>query len=158
MIRLLRGVFSVRYLSDMSRVLFVLLAGFIFTTPALSVASGINVIDPYVRIVPPGVFITGAYMRIKNTGDVERRLVSVDSSIAQSVELHQHINDRGVMKMRPLKGIRIRAKGEAVLEPYGYHIMLIGLKKQLQEGEHVPLLLHFDDSSSMQIEVPARRP
>lgn len=52
--------------------------------------------------------------------------------------------DGGVMKMRKLEGIDVPAKGSLVLEPGGMHLMLIGLKAPLAEGQSVPLELRFD--------------
>lgn len=133
-------------------------ATFAATLPAFSAEAEIKVVNPYVRMVPPGVLIAGAFMLLKNTGDVDRTLLKVESPIARSVELHQLIDDRGVMKMRPVDAIKIKAKGEFALTPGAYHAMLIGLKKTLNEGDSVPLTLRFDDGSSKKVEARIQRP
>jgi copper(I)-binding protein len=126
--------------------------------PAFSAEADIKVVNPYVRMVPPGVLIASAFMLLKNTGDVDRTLLKVDSPIARDVELHQHIDDRGVMKMRTVDAIKIKAKGEFALTPGAYHMMLIGLNRTLNEGERVPLTLRFDDGSSKKVEARIERP
>jgi len=118
----------------------------------------ISVADPYVRMVPPGTPTTGAFMVVKNGGNADRKLVRADSPVARSVELHNHINDNGVMKMRPVKEIELKAKGEAVLKPGSYHVMLIDLKQALKEGESIPMTLTFDDGSTRKIDVPVKMP
>lgn len=113
--------------------------------------------DPYVRLAPPNAPATGAFMLIKNNGTVDRKLLKAESPVAKSVELHNHINDNGIMRMREVPNIEVKAGGQAVLKPGSYHVMLIGMHKPLTEGDSVPLTLRFDDGSTQQINVPVRK-
>ena len=113
--------------------------------------------DPYVRLAPPNAPATGAFMVIKNAGASDRQLVKAESNVAKAVELHNHINENGVMKMRQVPSIDIKANGQAELKPGSYHVMLIDMTTQLKEGDSVPLTLHFDDGSSQQIAAPVRK-
>lgn len=126
------------------------------TLPAFA-DSAIKVEDPYVRLVPGGTPNTGAFMVIKNGGSADRKLLKAESPAAKTVELHNHINDNGVMRMRPVPEVEVKAKGEAVLKPGSLHIMLIGLKQDLKEGDVVPITLKLDDGSATQVEAPVRR-
>lgn len=121
-------------------------------------AGDISVADPYVRMVPQGVPTTAAFMTLKNTGAADRKLLRVDSSAAKTVELHNHINDNGVMRMRQVREVEIRARGQAELKPGSYHVMMIDLRQVLQEGDKVPLTLSFDDGSSEKVEAIVRMP
>lgn len=121
-------------------------------------AGDISVGDPYVRLVPPGMTSTAAFMTVHNGGSGERKLLRVESAVAASVELHRHVNDNGVMRMRPVEAIAIAAGGDAELRPGGYHVMLIGLKQALREGEKVPLTLVFDDGSRESVGAVVRSP
>jgi copper(I)-binding protein len=48
--------------------------------------------------------------------------------------------------------------GEMVtLAPGGLHVMLIGLKQQLQPGDDVPLTLTLDDGSELSLTAPVRK-
>ncbi len=133
-----------------------LLAAGILSPAAL--AGDISVIEPYVRLVPQGVPTTAAFMTIRNAGTADRKLMRADSSAAKTVELHNHINDNGVMKMRQVREIEIKAKGQAELKPGSYHVMMFDLKQTLREGEKVPLTLSFDDGSSEKIEALVKNP
>jgi len=128
------------------------------STLALAAEADIAVVDAYVRMVPPGTPTTGAFMTVKNSGSADRKLVKVDSPAAKNVELHNHINDNGVMKMRAVKEIDVKAKGQAELKPGGYHVMLIDLKQALKEGDTVPVTLTFDDGSTKKIDAPVKKP
>lgn len=120
-------------------------------------ADSITVADPYVRLMPPGAKATAAFMALKNSGDKDVKLVRAESSAAKTVELHTHINDNGVMRMRQVTGIDIKAKGEAELKPGGHHIMLID-PSALKEGDKVAITLAFEDGSRKQIEAAVRKP
>lgn len=128
------------------------------TLATTALAGNISVVDAYVRLVPQGVPTTAAFMTLKNGGNTDRRLLRVDSPVAKTVELHNHLNDNGVMKMRQVHEIQIRAGGQTDLRPGSYHVMMIDLKQPLQEGEKVPLTLSFDDGSSEKVDAIVRHP
>ncbi len=143
----------------MMRKLSLLAAALAFSTGALAgAADQISVQDPYVRLAPPGAPATGAFMVIKNNGDKDVKLVKADNPASKVTELHNHINDNGVMKMRQVPGVDIKAKGEAVLKPGSLHVMLIDLKAPMKEGDVVPITLSFDDGSSKQVEAKVVKP
>jgi copper(I)-binding protein len=125
---------------------------------AAGAADQISVVDPYVRLAPPGAKVTGAFMTIKNAGDKDTQVVKADSTVASATELHNHINDNGVMRMRQVKEIVVPAKGEAQLKPGGYHVMLIDMKSALKEGEHVVITLGFADGSSKEVHAIVKKP
>lgn len=127
--------------------------------PALagSAADSVTVQQPFVRMVPPGIANTGAFMTLKNADGKTHRLVKADSPVAKAVELHTHIDDGGVMKMRPVKDIEMKANGEAVLKPGSLHIMLIGLKQELKDGDLVPMALTFEDGSVKKLDAPVQK-
>jgi periplasmic copper chaperone A len=121
-------------------------------------ADNVSVQDPYVRLAPPNAPATGAFMIIKNNGDKDVKVVKADNPVSKVTELHTHINDGGVMKMRPVPSIEVKAKGEAVLKPGGLHVMMIDLKAPMKEGDVVPITLSFDDGSTKQVDAKVVRP
>lgn len=120
-------------------------------------ADNVSINDPYVRLVPPGQTVTGAFLVFKNADDKDHKVVKAESAVSKVTEMHNHINEGGVMKMRPVKDIEIKAKGEAVLKPGSLHIMLIDLKQQLKEGDNVPIIVTFEDGSSKKLDAQVRK-
>ena len=58
------------------------------------------------------------------------------------------------MKMRPAEGgIEAQPGATVALKPGGYHVMLLGLKEPLKEGEKLPLTLTFQKAGTVQVEV-----
>jgi periplasmic copper chaperone A len=135
-----------------------LLAATTLSTFSLAVETDLSISDAYVRAVPPGTPTSGAFMTLKNEGNVDRKLVKADSPVAKTVQLHNHINDNGVMRMRQVMEIEVKAKGQTELKSGSYHVMLIDLKQTLKEGDSVPLTLTFDDGSTKKIDAPVKMP
>ena len=136
-----------------------LAAGLMLSLGALAgAADSVTVQDPYVRLAPPNAPATGAFMVIRNGGDKDVKVVKADNTATKVTELHTHLNEGGVMKMRPVPAIEVKAKGEAVLKPGGLHIMLIDLKAPMKEGDMVPITLTFDDGSSKRVDAKVVRP
>lgn len=125
------------------------------TTAALAhsyKAGEIDIGHPWSRAAPAGV--TGAgFMTLKNTGATADRLLSARAEIARTVEIHNHIMDGGVMRMRPVEAIDLSPGGEVKLAPGGFHLMLIGLKQALVQGNRVPLTLVFEKAGEVQVEL-----
>jgi hypothetical protein len=109
-------------------------------------ASGkITVTEPWTRATPPGASVGAGYMTIANDGARPVRLLGGETPVAEKVEVHAMSMDGGVMRMRPLtNGLEVPAGGEVELKPGGMHLMLIGMKRPLIEGESVAITLVFD--------------
>ncbi len=119
-------------------------------------AGSVEVKDAYVRHMPPTQSVTGAFMMLVNTTDTDRAAVSGSSSVAGTVELHTHIKDGEVMRMRQVEKIDIPAGGMTELKPGGFHVMLIDLKKPLELGQMVDITLNFDDGSSTEFQAEVK--
>lgn len=139
---------------------FSLLAAGLFFSAAVfaGAADNVAVQDAYVRLAPPNAPATGAFMVIKNNGDKDVKVLKADNPASKVTELHTHLNEGGVMKMRPVPAVDIKAKGEAVLKPGGLHIMMIDLKAPMKEGDVVPITLTFDDGSAKTVDAKVVRP
>ncbi len=121
-------------------------------------ADQVVVQDPYVRLAPPNAPATGAFMVIKNNGDKDVKVVKAENTASKVTELHTHLNEGGVMKMRPVPSVEIKAKGEAVLKPGGMHVMLIDLKAAMKEGDIVQITFTFEDGSTKKVDAKVVRP
>ncbi|MFA7096931.1 MAG: copper chaperone PCu(A)C [Gammaproteobacteria bacterium] len=132
-------------------------AGFASVAFAGSAADSVTAADAYIRAVPPGQPNSAAFMVLKNGDSVDHALVGAASPAANVVELHTHVHEDGMMKMRPVDKIDIKAGGETALQPGGLHIMLIDLTQPLTPGERVPVTLTFEDGTSKNIDAEVRK-
>jgi periplasmic copper chaperone A len=96
------------------------------------------------------------YMQIANHGS-DAALVSASTDAAKIVELHAHVNDNGVMRMRKIEKIDLPEGQKVMLKPGGMHVMLIGLNRDLLLGESVDVTLEFSDGSKKLLTAPVAR-
>lgn len=95
------------------------------------------------------------YFTVTNNGDEADRLLMIETDAADDLEIHSVVMDNGVMQMSPeLDGVEIPAGESLVLEPGGYHVMMIGLTESLLNGEEFTATLHFEHAGEIEITVP----
>lgn len=109
---------------------------------ALLAADAVTVTNAWVRATAPGQKTAAAYFDVTSSSDAA--LVAVGTPSAGKVELHRISMDGGVMKMRPVARIDLPARTTVKLAPGGLHVMLIGIKQPLKEGDKVPLSLSVE--------------
>ncbi len=122
------------------------------------VAGGVRVTDPWLRAAPPNAPSLAAFMKLENHSGAEVSLLEVRTSLAVTrVELHRTTMVDGVMKMMPQTAIPVAAHSATLLEPGGWHIMLISPEKVPLEGESVELTLELSDGSEHKVAAVVRR-
>ena len=125
------------------------------TVTTTSAAPAITARDPWVKTAASGM--TAAFVTLENSSSNADVLVSASTSVAGMVQLHEMVMQDGQMVMQEKKdGIAVPAKGDAVLEPGGNHIMLMDLKSPITAGEKVAITLTFKSGATLQIEAAAR--
>ena len=102
---------------------------------------------------------SAAYLSITNHGAMDDQLLAVESSLARKTELHTMEVTNGVMKMRQIDGgIAIPAGKTIQLAPGRLHVMLIGLKAPLNDGENYQVTLVFEKAGKVELTGLAKRP
>lgn len=117
--------------------------------------------DAWARATVQGMKMGGVFLEIDNEGKTDDVLIGGETPVAEKVEIHHHINDNGVMRMRELEGGLPLLKGtEVELKPGSYHIMLMGLKEPLVAGKKFPLTLKFKKApkQTVTVEVKSTQP
>jgi hypothetical protein len=113
----------------------------------------VRVEQPWARPTPPTVTNGAAYLTLVNQGKQADRLLGVTGDVARTIELHIHVEEGGVMKMRPVEAIEVKPGESVVLKPGGLHIMLVELKQPLVEGQRFKLLLNFEQAGKIPVDV-----
>jgi|SRR5437764_1761395 len=113
--------------------------------------------DAWIQEGPPSQKITAAFMVIENHAAADISLVSAGADAARVVELHKMELEDGMMKMRRVDSINVPAGGSVELKPGGYHLMVIGLKKELKEGDEVKVTLRFTGDVLKTVTVPVKK-
>ncbi|KMN37486.1 MULTISPECIES: copper chaperone PCu(A)C [Chromobacterium] len=109
---------------------------------------------PWSRAMPESSPTGGVYLLLSNRGKTADKLLSASTPRAAKAELHTHINDNGVMRMREVAGgVEVAAGQQVKFAPGSYHVMLMGLKQPLRAGDHFPLTLRFEKAGSVTVDV-----
>ena len=120
-------------------------------SPALA---QVSIDQPWMRATPPGAKVAGGFMTVTNKGSTPDRLVGAASPVAERVELHVHVHESGMMKMKQVAGFDVPANGKFVLKPGGGHLMFIDIKRPIKEGETIPVTLKFEKAGEVKVEYP----
>jgi periplasmic copper chaperone A len=100
---------------------------------------------------------TGAiYLTIKNSGTSDDRLLSISTPAATSAMVHETTIVDDVMKMRMVETVVIAAGATVEMKTGGTHVMLMGLKAPLKQGETLAMELVFEKAGVVKVEVPVQ--
>lgn len=124
-------------------------------------AADLAIEQPWARATPGRAPTGAAYLTLVNRGKDDDKLLGAATPVAGKVELHGSRAAAGhgghVMEMRPVAEIEVKAGQSVVFKPDGLHVMLVGLKAPLKEGERFPLTLRFAKAGEVKIEVPVAK-
>jgi copper(I)-binding protein len=142
---------------QMNRIAFILVAVIsIIGAPSLAqeyMMGPIKIAHPWARATPQGASVGAGYLKITNLGATADRFIGGTTDVSERLEIHQMSMGNGVMKMREqATGLEIKPGETVEFEPSGYHLMFVGLKKQLMQGEHVNATLKFEKAGTVSVE------
>jgi len=123
-----------------------------FTLPE----SGIEIADAWAR---PGRIngVSAIYMNVLNGSAETDTLISLSSSVAGLVELHETYelaND--MMGMREAEEPQFPGRAVVTMKPGGLHVMLMQLNEAINEGDDVDLILNFALAGEISLTVPVQ--
>jgi hypothetical protein len=129
----------------------------LWVLPSLAdVATQVTIEKPFARSALQHQRNSAIFMQLNNAGS-SAAIVSASSPAADVVELHTHIKDNGVMRMRRIPQIDLPQGQTVELRPGGLHVMLIGLRRDLNVGDDVALSLEFSDGSRRELSAPIHK-
>jgi periplasmic copper chaperone A len=101
---------------------------------------------------------TALYFVIENKSEAADTLYQVESDLAERVEIHETYSEGEMMGMRKVDGIVIQGKSSFELKPRAHHVMLMKLKKDINDGDEAEFVLHFKQAGEMKITATAKKP
>lgn len=131
--------------------------GFLFMGPALA-QDALKIEQPWARATAASAKNGAAYVRLVNGGPAVDRLLAASSPVATRAELHTHLDEDGVMKMRQVAAVELPPGAAVTFAPSGLHIMLFGLAGPLRQGTTFPLTLMFEKAGSRTVTVTVEGP
>ena len=129
----------------------VLLIGGIAAAETYSVG-GLQIGNPWARATPKGATVGAGYLTITNKGTEADRLIGGSAAPAARFEVHATITENGVAQMRQVRGLEIKPGETIEFRPGGMHVMFMGLKQPLTQGQTVKGTLVFEKAGTVAIE------
>lgn len=147
------------FLAPSSAALFAAVFAAVFgVLSAPAAVAQVSASDAWIRATVPAAKSTGAFMQLHSLQNA--RLLEARSSVAASVEIHQMEMDGQTMRMHAVDGLDLPAGKTVDLASGGMHIMLMDLKRQLKEGDMVPLTLVIETkgkkNQTVTLQVPVK--
>src|SRR6516164_4279509 len=141
-VRAREGVSDMKWLFHLAAIL--LLALFVSNeTHAQTSTNTVTVEQAWARATPGGARTGAAYMTLINNGTSTDQLLSATTPVADQVQFHKNTEDNGVSRMREVHNVELSPGGKIIFKPGDMHMMIVGLKQPLQEGQTFPLTLQF---------------
>lgn len=132
------------------------LVTFVFAGQAMA---EIHLMDAWARPTIGNSKNGAAYLKMNNHGNTDDVLLGASADVSKKLELHTHIKDGDVMRMRQVVGgIKVKAGELVELAPGGFHIMMMSMKKKLSVGDSFPLTLVFKRGGEMRVDVHVKKP
>ena len=126
----------------------------LLASPALA---QIEIENAWTRATPPGAETAAGYLTIRNKSSSPDHLIRAASPLAARVEMHVHLHDGDVMRMRQVQGYDIPARGSLELTPGVAHLMFVDIKRPFKQGEQIPVTLRFERAGEMKVELRVGR-
>lgn len=117
---------------------------------------GIMVEQPWARATAGPARAGAAYMTLVNMGHETDRLIEVKSDLATRTEVHTHLMEDGIMKMRKVDVTEVASGAPTIMQPGGLHVMFMGLKAPFKEGQELPLTLVFEKAGEVPVKFTVR--
>lgn len=129
-----------------------LTAALLLAAPVL--AADIMVEGAFLRASPKVANAGAGFLTIHNHSATADSLLGAEAAVSRTVELHTHVKDGDVYRMRPVAAIPVPAHGTVALKPGGDHIMFVGLNAPLKEGDTVAVTLTFENAGKVAVAMP----
>ena len=118
---------------------------FLITTEIYAVPD-IKIVNAWVAATEESDDMSVAYMSLLSHEDLI--LTSITSPTIKTIEMHNTILEKGIMKMRMAHEIKIDHDKTFEFKSGGSHLMLMDFKGPLKAGQKVKMTLHFKDKKN----------
>ncbi len=123
---------------------------------ACSPPPAVHIDDPYVRPPVPGRDVAVAYFQLRNTTDTAVELTGATSPDVRAIEIHTHIHDGEMLRMRRLETVAVPRGSTVEFAPGGHHLMLFGYAGPERGSVTITLQFGSGDRRSVEFAVQPR--
>lgn len=115
--------------------------------------------EAYAYATSPTPKVAAVFFTLRNASATDAKITGAVTPVAGRVELHGHTqDDKGVMQMRAVPDVEVKADETVQFKPMGFHIMLFDLPAPLVVGQRFPITLQTADGTEISTLVTVTRP
>ncbi len=147
-------------MKNAGQVISVLLLALVFSAQLHAQTPGQNIIIVerlWARATPAGAKTGAVYVTLINNGSTGDRLLGATTPMADKVQFHSASEENGVSRMREMRTVEVAPGATVSFNPGDMHIMVVGLKQPLKEGQSFPLTLTFEKAGKEDVSVPVAK-
>ena len=133
-------------------------SAFLFSAVANAAGSSLQLHDSWIREAPPSAKVLAGFLSIKNSGQTDRLLLSIEADGFEKVEMHKTEVHGKMTHMVLQKELLVPAGETVLLEPGGYHLMLMRPAKSFRAGDNITLKFSFKDGEVLSQKAEVRKP
>lgn len=113
--------------------------------------------NAWIRPAPPGMKMTAGFGTIHNVTEHAIDIESFSSPMLGDITLHRTESVGGVSRMKEMGVFSLAPGSSLVMEPGGYHLMIMMPGIRVVQGKPVTLEVHTSDGQTFSYEVPVEK-
>ncbi|MCP4188107.1 MAG: copper chaperone PCu(A)C [Gammaproteobacteria bacterium] len=121
------------------------------------IGASLEISDAWIQNLPPVVPTRAGYMIIANTSNQSVSIIGVESEVFTAVDIHETMENNGMMSMQPLTSLTIAAGTSRELAPGGMHLMMMQPQQTLKPGDLVAVTLKLDNGDTQTLQMTVRK-
>lgn len=129
----------------------------VFSSAFANKDTDIELSEAWIREAPPVAISMAGYFNLKNGSDSTITLVSFSSPSFEKVELHKTELVGDIAKMVRQDRVEVPSDGALLLEPGGYHLMLVKPIIPLKRGDTVRIQILLDQERTLDVMATVRK-
>ena len=131
---------------------FLMLLSALFLAQPVWAQAPVEVSDAYAHPPIGAGKVAVAFMTISNHSESDYQLMGATSEAFERIELHTHVRDGDIIKMRKIDVIDLPAGKAVQLQSGGLHLMLFDAQGEMADGDMVQLSLSLQGAPDAELE------
>jgi copper(I)-binding protein len=128
-----------------------IVAVLLLAVSSLAVAKDPTFNRAWIREAPPGSPAMAGFVAIEG-GSRDIEIVGARSADFARIEIHEMLEEDGMMKMRPLERLEVPAGARLTLAPGAEHLMLFDASRALVAGDTVKITFELSRGDPLEVE------
>jgi hypothetical protein len=117
----------------------------------------VKISGAWIAEAPPTATVLAGYMQLENASDQVVILKGAESQDFKGIEIHETVVNADKVSMVAHETLSVPAGETVSFAPGGFHLMLIGAKKPLKDGDTVEVVLHFQAGVSQTVKMEVKK-